>query len=201
MKKNVVVVTFETPNLASKALDYLKENRKGTGYKVIEADLVNNDADAIDLAEGFTDEAVFADEADDLLGDLVDAADDVCGCGGGVAVEVDETFTIPFDTVFGAGAVSLVALVDEGDDSAFDSCFTEGVVSIERWSASEVRAAVRQADKYLRRERRAARREARAAEREARREAREELREEKRVERAERRAERAAEERAELGQD
>lgn len=201
MKKNVVVVTFETPDLASKALDYLKENRKGTGYKVIEADLVNNDADAIDLAEGFTDEAVFADEADDLLGDLVDAADDVCGCGGGVAVEVDETFTIPFDTVFGAGAVSLVALVDEGDDSAFDGCFTEGVVSIERWSASEVRAAVRQADKYLRRERRAARREARAAEREARREAREELREEKRVERAERRAERAAEERAELGQD
>ena len=186
MKKNVVVVTFETPDLASKALDYLKENRKGTGYKVIEADLVNNDADAIDLAEGFTDEAVFADEADDLLGDLVDAADDVCGCGGGVAVEVDETFAIPFDTVFGA---------------AFDSCFTEGVVSIERWSASEVRAAVRQADKYLRRERRAARREARAAEREARREAREELREEKRVERAERRAERAAEERAELGQD
>ena len=201
MKKNVVVVTFETPDLASKALDYLKENRKGTGYKVIEADLVNNDADAIDLAEGFTDEAVFADEADDLLGDLVDAADDVCGCGGGVAVEVDETFTIPFDTVFGAGAVSLVALVDEGDDSAFDGCFTGGVVSIERWSASEVRAAVRQADKYLRRERRAARREARAAEREARREAREELREEKRVERAERRAERAAEERAELGQD
>lgn len=201
MKKNVVVVTFETPDLASKALDYLKENRKGTGYKVIEADLVNNDADAIDLAEGFTDEAVFADEADDLLGDLADAADDVCGCGGGVAVEVDETFTIPFDTVFGAGAVSLVALVDEGDDSAFDGCFTEGVVSIERWSASEVRAAVRQADKYLRRERRAARREARAAEREARREAREELREEKRVERAERRAERAAEERAELGQD
>lgn len=201
MKKNVVVVTFETPDLASKALDYLKENRKGTGYKVVEADLVNNDADAIDLAEGFTDEAVFADEADDLLGDLVDAADDVCGCGGGVAVEVDETFTIPFDTVFGAGAVSLVALVDEGDDSAFDGCFTEGVVSIERWSASEVRAAVRQADKYLRRERRAARREARAAEREARREAREELREEKRVERAERRAERAAEERAELGQD
>lgn len=201
MKKNVVVVTFETPDLASKALDYLKENRKGTGYKVIEADLVNNDADAIDLAEGFTDEAVFADEADDLLGDLVDAADDVCGCGGGVAVEVDETFTIPFDTVFGAGAVSLVALVDEGDDSAFDGCFTEGVVSIERWGASEVRAAVRQADKYLRRERRAARREARAAEREARREAREELREEKRVERAERRAERAAEERAELGQD
>lgn len=201
MKKNVVVVTFETPDLASKALDYLKENRKGTGYKVVEADLVNNDADAIDLAEGFADEAVFADEADDLLGDLVDAADDVCGCGGGVAVEVDETFTIPFDTVFGAGAVSLVALVDEGDDSAFDGCFTEGVVSIERWSASEVRAAVRQADKYLRRERRAARREARAAEREARREAREELREEKRVERAERRAERAAEERAELGQD
>ena len=201
MKKNVVVVTFETPDLASKALDYLKENRKGTGYKVIEADLVNNDADAIDLAEGFTDEAVFADEADDLLGDLVDAADDVCGCGGGVAVEVDETFTIPFDTVFGAGAVSLVALVDVGVDSAFDSCFTERVVSIERWSASEVRAAVRQADKYLRRERRAARREARAAEREARREAREELREEKRVERAERRAERAAEERAELGQD
>lgn len=201
MKKNVVVVTFETPDLASKALDYLKENRKGTGYKVVEADLVNNDADAIDLAEGFADEAVFADEADDLLGDLVDAADDVCGCGGGVAVEVDETFTIPFDTVFGAGAVSLVALVDEGDDSAFDGCFTEGVVSIERWGASEVRAAVRQADKYLRRERRAARREARAAEREARREAREELREEKRVERAERRAERAAEERAELGQD
>ena len=67
MKKNVVVVTFETPDLASKALDYLKENRKGTGYKVIEADLVNNDADAIDLAEGFTDEAVFADEADDCL--------------------------------------------------------------------------------------------------------------------------------------